>query len=88
MSNVDTFFIKVVALDGIYKFVVLSFLFEIIKMLKKNNIKFHHRINRVQALIVLKKSYLSYMVSNGDIFYMKVIALDGIYKFIVFGFCI
>jgi hypothetical protein len=57
-------------------------------MLKKNNIKFQHHINHVHALIVLDKSYLSYMVSNGDIFYMKIIALGGIYKFIVFGFCI
>jgi hypothetical protein len=47
-------------------------------MLKKNNIKFQHRINRVQAHVVLEKSYLSYMISNGDNFYMKVIALGGI----------
>ena len=55
-------------------------------MLKKNNIKFLHRINRVQALIVLKKSYLSYMASNWDTLYIKVIALDGVYKFIVLSF--
>jgi hypothetical protein len=57
-------------------------------MLKKNNIKFQHHINHVYALIVLKKSYLSYMVLNGDTFYMKVIALGGIYKFIVLRFFI
>ena len=51
-------------------------------MFKKNNIKFQHRINRVQALVVLEKSYLSYMVSNGDTFYIKVVALDEIYNFI------
>jgi hypothetical protein len=39
-------------------------------------------------LSVFEKSYLSYMVSNGDTFYMKVIALDEIYKFIFLGFCI
>jgi hypothetical protein len=56
-------------------------------MLKKNNIKFYHRINRVQALI-LEKSYFSYMVSNGDIFYMKIVALCGVHKFVVLSFCI
>ena len=55
-------------------------------MLKKNNIKFQHRINRVQALVVLEKSYLSYMASNWDTFYIKVIALDGVYKFKVLSF--
>jgi hypothetical protein len=55
-------------------------------MLKKNNIKFQHCINRVQALVVLDKSYLSYIVLNGDTFYTKVIALGGIYKFTVLGF--
>ena len=55
-------------------------------MLKKINIKFQHHIKHVYALVVLEKSYFSYMVSNGDIFYMKVIALDGVYKFIVLSF--
>jgi multisubunit Na+/H+ antiporter MnhF subunit len=57
-------------------------------MFKKNNIKFQHRINRVQAFVALKKSYCSYMVPNGDTFYMKVVALDEIYNFLVLGFCI
>jgi phage/plasmid primase-like uncharacterized protein len=55
-------------------------------MLKKNNIKFQHHINRVQALVILEKSYVSCIVSNGDTFYMKVIDLDGVYKFIVLSF--
>jgi hypothetical protein len=57
-------------------------------MLKKNNIKFEHCIDHVQAFVVLEKSYLSYMVLNGDTFYMKVIVLGGIYKFIVLSFFI
>ena len=57
-----------------------------LRCLKHNNIKFQHRINRVQAFIVLEKSYLSYMASNWDTFYIKVIALDGVYKFIVLSF--
>jgi hypothetical protein len=47
-----------------------------------------HYINCIQALVVLEKSYLPCMVSNGDTFYMKVIALDGIYKFIVLSFAV
>jgi hypothetical protein len=34
------------------------------------------------------KSYLSYMVSNGDTFYIKVVVLGGIYKFVVSSFFI
>jgi hypothetical protein len=34
-SNEYTFYIKVVALNEIYNFIVLSFLFEDVKMLKK-----------------------------------------------------
>jgi hypothetical protein len=49
---------------------------------------FQQYIKRVQVLVTLEKSYLSYMMSNGDIFYMEVIALDGIYKFIVLSFFI
>jgi hypothetical protein len=52
----------------------------------KNNIKFQDRINRIQVLVVLKKSYLSYMILNGDIFNMKVIALNGVYKFVDLSF--
>jgi hypothetical protein len=40
-------------------------------------------INRVQVLVTLEKIYLSYIVSNGDTFYIKVIAFDGIYNFIL-----
>jgi hypothetical protein len=39
---------------------------------------FQQYINRVQALAGLEKSYLSYMVSNGDTF-MKVAGLVNCY---------
>jgi hypothetical protein len=55
-------------------------------MLNKNSIKFQYHINRVHALIILEKSHLSYMVS--DSFYVKVIALGEIYKFISLDFFI
>jgi hypothetical protein len=35
------------------------------------------------VLVALKKLYLSYMMSNGDTFYMKIVAIDGIYNFIL-----
>jgi len=35
VSNKDTFYIKIIVLDEIYIFIVFSFLFEIVKMLKK-----------------------------------------------------
>ena len=35
LSNEDTFYMKVVALNEIYNFVVLSFLFENVNMLKE-----------------------------------------------------
>ena len=57
-------------------------------MLKKIKQKFQQYINRLPALVALEKSYLCYMESNGDTFFMKFVALDGIYKFIVFSFCI
>ena len=44
------------------------------------------KLNKV--LVTLEKSYLSYMMASRDIFYMEVIALDGIYKFIVLSFFI
>jgi hypothetical protein len=37
ISNKDNFYIKVVARNEIYKFIVLSFLFKILKMPKYNN---------------------------------------------------
>jgi hypothetical protein len=40
MSDEDEFYMKIVALDEIYNFVVLSFLFEDVKMIKNNNNKF------------------------------------------------
>jgi hypothetical protein len=57
-------------------------------MLKKIKKKFQQYINRVQALVALEKSYLFYMLSNGDDFYMKVIALDEICDFLVLSFLI
>ena len=42
------------------------------------------KLNKV--LVTLEKSYLSYMMASRDIFYMEVIALNGIYKFIVLSF--
>jgi len=64
---------------------VLSFLFEVAQ---KNNIKFQNHINRVQALIVLKKSYISYVMRNIVTFYTQVVDLNEIYKFIVLSFSI
>jgi hypothetical protein len=57
---------KIIGLDEIYKILVLRFQFKILKMVKKNNIKFQQHINRVLELVVLEKSYLSCMVSNKD----------------------
>jgi hypothetical protein len=63
---------------------IYSFEFLYLRSLRclKNNIKFQHRINRVQAFVVLEKSYLFYTVSNGDTFYIKVVVLDENYNFI------
>ena len=55
-------------------------------MFRKNNIKFQHHIKRVQALVALEKSYLFCTVLNEDTFYIKVVALDWIYNFIVLSF--
>jgi hypothetical protein len=49
---------------------------------------FQQYINRVQMLVALEKSYLSYIVSNKDNFYIKVVALDEIYNFLVLRFLI
>ena len=38
-------------------------------------------INCVQTIVALEKSYVSYMVSNGDTFYMKVVAHVNCYAF-------
>jgi hypothetical protein len=54
----------------------------------KNNIRFQHHINRVSGFVVLEKLYLSCMVSNKDNLYTKIVALNGIYKFLVLGFVI
>ena len=37
-------------------------------------------------LIALEKSYLSYMRSNGDTLYMKIVVLDEIYNVLVLSF--
>jgi len=42
---------------------------------------------RVPELVAAEKSYSSCMVSNKDTMHMKIIALDEIYKFVVFEFC-
>jgi hypothetical protein len=56
VSNEDIFYMKVVALNDIYNFLVLSFfIFEIVKIHKKNNIKFQQHNNRVLALVALEK---------------------------------
>ena len=58
---------KIVALDEIYNFLFLVFAFDVLKMFKKIK-QSQWYINRVQALVALKKSYLPYIVSNGDNF--------------------
>ena len=40
---------------------------------------FQQYINHIQAVIALEQSYLSYMVSNGDTFYVKVVGLVNCY---------
>jgi hypothetical protein len=57
-------------------------------MFKKINIKFQEHNNCVQVLVALEKQYHFYMVSNEDTFYMKVIALNDIYNFLVLSFYI
>jgi hypothetical protein len=71
----DTLYIKIVALDEIYTFLFYDFSFEIVKTVKKINIKFHQHINRLSSLLSLKSQ---------DTLYIKIVALDDIYKFIVF----
>jgi hypothetical protein len=56
-------------------------------MLKKIK-KIQQYIKRVQVLVNLEKSYLSYIVSNEDAFYMKIAALDEVYNFLVLSFLI
>jgi hypothetical protein len=55
---------------------------------KKINIKFQEYNNRVQVLVALEKQYRFYKVSNEDTFYIKVIALNEIYNFLVLSFYI
>jgi len=38
------------------------------------------------VLIALEKSYLSYMGSNGDTLYIKIVVLDEIYNVLVLSF--
>jgi hypothetical protein len=55
-SYEDDFYMNIVDLDEIYIFLVLSFfLFEKVKMLKKNYIKFQLHNNRVLSLVALEK---------------------------------
>jgi hypothetical protein len=46
-----------------------------VKILKRILKKNQQYINHVQVFLSLEKSYLSYMVSNGDTLYMEVVAL-------------
>jgi hypothetical protein len=81
ISDKDDLYKKIVSLNEIYNFIVLSFFsFEAIKMVKKDNTRFWQHINRVQVIVALEKSYLSCMVSNGDTFCTKVAALNEIYN--------
>jgi hypothetical protein len=79
VSNGDTFCTKVAALNEIYN-----------RSLRwwKINIKFQHHINCALALAALEKSYVSYAVSNVDIFNIKVVAVNETYNFIVLSFFI
>jgi hypothetical protein len=45
-------------------------------------------LQRVPGLVALEKSYLSYMVSDKDTLYMKIVFLDQICKFLVLSFII
>jgi len=80
-------YMKIVAFDEIYNFLVLSFLFRNDQMLK-TLINFYDHNNRVLVLVDYKNNILYCMLSNEDTFYIKVVALNEIYDFIVFGFYI
>jgi hypothetical protein len=55
MLDKDELYMKIVAFDEIYNFVVLSFSFEDAKMLKKLIIKFQDHNIHVQVLVALEK---------------------------------
>ena len=57
-------------------------------MLKKIKQSFSSILISYKCLSLFEKSYLSYMVSNEDTFYIKVVALDEIYVFLVLSFLI
>jgi hypothetical protein len=57
-------------------------------MFEKNNIKFQQDINRAPVLVASPKLYFSWKVSNEDTFYVKIVAVDEICKFLVFKFFI
>jgi hypothetical protein len=61
------------------------FSFGIMKMLKIN-INFQQFISHISELVALEKSYLSWMVSDKDALYIKVVTLDEIYNFLVLSF--
>jgi len=82
----DIFYTKNAFVE-IYNFLVINFLFEVIKMLK-NTIIFQQHINQCTKTCLRRKSYLSYIVSNKDLFYTKIISLDEIYNFLVLSFFI
>ena len=84
--DADDLYMKIIALNEIYN-LVLRFSFEVVKMLKKIKQSFSSILITCKRCRLGKK-YRSYMVSNKDTFYIKVVALDGMYKFIVLSFCI
>ena len=80
ISDEDIFYIKIVALDEIYNFLFfyLFFSFDVNKMLNKLN-KVSKYINCVHTVATLEKLYLSYMMSNGNTFCMKILASVNYY---------
>jgi hypothetical protein len=60
--------IFIFAFDEIYNFLVLNFSFDVFKMFKKIKQSYNGILNHEQALVALEKSYLPYMVLNGDTF--------------------
>jgi hypothetical protein len=52
----------------------------------KININFQQFISHISEPVALEKSYLSWMVSDKDTLYIKIVTLDEIYNFLVLSF--
>ena len=78
----NDFYIKIVALDEIYNFVILSFFiwgrFEALQI--------HYKSICIVRNLCLEKLYFLHVTSDENDLYMKIVVLNEIYSFVVLNF--